>query len=94
MADNAKAKAMLDHPGEVTKWPFEWLGYMRPDELIRRVPDMTLLSVVMKLTNGTANPAIVLAQIAAHKCAKSAPDTACTDLQRTDEDVTPQREPL
>ena len=30
----------------------------------------------------------------AHKCAKSAPDTACTDLQRTDEDVIPQREPL
>jgi hypothetical protein len=57
---------------------------MRPEELILRVPDMTLLSVVMRLTNGTANPALVLERIKAHKCAESAPEVADTDLQRPD----------
>jgi hypothetical protein len=68
--------------------------YARVDELLAYGDESKLLSIVMRLTNGTANPALVLAQIKAHKCAESVPEATDTDLQSAGQPVTPQQKSL
>lgn len=36
---------------------------LRPEEIIQKIDRMTALSIVMRLTNGMANPSVVLAKI-------------------------------